>query len=395
MTRRPSTCALFALGFRPFFLAVGIEGVALTLAWLAMLHGMLAVPRWLDPFLWHGHEMLFGLVLAAVAGFLLTAVPNWTATPPLGGARLALVVALWALGRVAMALAGILPAAAVAAADLAFPLALLAALGLAIVRARAARQAGILAALAALVAADAATHLDALALVPGAGRPALRLAIVFVALLILVIGGRITPSFTQNALLRAGAAGAVRGRPLFDRLAVAGAVTLALAELLAPRSLATGTSAAVAAFATLARTSGWQTRFALRDPLLASLHVGHAWVALGFAAIALADLGAPVPPTVALHALTAGAMGAMILAVMTRVALGHTGRPLVAPPSARLAYWLVSSGALARVLGPLLAPEAARAAWLVAGLLWAGAFASFLAGYAGILVGPRADGRPG
>ena len=395
MTRRPESWTPFALGFRPFFLAVGVEGVALTLAWLAMLYGVLAAPRWLDPFLWHGHEMLFGLVLAAIAGFLLTAVPVWTASTPLAGARLAALVGLWALGRVAMAGAGALPAAAVAAADLAFPAALLVAVGLPIVRARATRQAGILVALGVLAGANAAAHLDALGVTPGAGRPALRLAIVFVALLILVIGGRITPSFTQSAMLRDGAAGSVRSHPWLDRLAVAGAVALALAELLAPRSPATAASAAVAAAATLARTSGWQTRFALRDPLLASLHVGHAWVAVGFAAIALADLGAPVPPTVALHALTAGAMGAMILAVMTRVALGHTGRPLVAPTSARLAYWLVSAGALARVLGPLLAPGAARAAWGLAGLLWAGAFASFLAGYAGLLLRPRSDGRPG
>jgi uncharacterized protein involved in response to NO len=339
--------------------------------------------------------MLYGLVLAAIAGFLLTAVPVWTASTPVTGARLASLVALWALGRVAMAGAGALPAAAVAAADLAFPLALLAAVGTPIVRARATRQAGILAVLCVLAGANAAAHLDALGVAPGAGRPALHLAIVFVAILILVIGGRITPSFTQNAMLRAGAAGSVRGHPRLDQLAIAGAVALALSELLAPRSLATGASAAVAAAAALARMSGWQTRFALGDPLLWSLHVGHAWVALGFAAIALADFGAPLPPTVALHALTAGAMGAMILAVTTRVALGHTGRPLVAPPAARLAYWLVSAGALARVLGPLLAPEAARVAWTLAGLLWAGAFAAFLAGYAGILLGPRVDGRAG
>jgi uncharacterized protein involved in response to NO len=395
MTRRPALWTPFALGFRPFFLLVGVEGVALTGVWLAMLYGIVAAPRWLDPFLWHGHEMLYGLVLAAIAGFLLTAVPAWTASTPVTGARLAGLVALWVLGRAAMAGAGALPAAAVAAADLAFPLALLAALGVPIVRARATRQAGILAALCLLAGANAAAHLDALGVAPGAGRPALHLAIVFVAILILVIGGRITPSFTQNAMLRAGAAGSVRGSPWLDRLAIGGAVALALSELLAPRSAATAASAALAAGAALARMRGWQTRFALGDPLLWSLHLGHAWVALGFAAIALADLGAPVPPTLALHALTAGAMGAMILAVATRVALGHTGRPLVAPPSARLAYWLVNLGALARVLGPLLAPDAARAAWTLAGGLWAGAFAAFLAGYAGILLGPRLDGRLG
>jgi uncharacterized protein involved in response to NO len=356
-----------------------------------MLRGWLPAPRWLDPFLWHGHEMLFGLVLAAVAGFLLTAVPVWTDTRPVSGARLAALAGLWGLGRVALAAAGALPAAAVAAADLAFPLALLAAVGLPIVRARARRQAGILAALCVLAAANAAMHLDALGAAPGAGRPALRLAIVFVAVLILVIGGRITPSFTQAALLRAGGGGRVTPRPRLDRLAIAGAVALALAELLAPRSLATAGAAALAAGASFARMRGWRTRFALADPLLWSLHVGHAWVGVGFAAIALADLGAPLPPTVALHALTAGAMGAMILAVMTRVALGHTGRPLAAPRSARAAYGLVSAGALVRVLGPLAAPAAAQAAWTLAGLLWAGAFAAFLAGYAGMLLRPRVD----
>jgi uncharacterized protein involved in response to NO len=249
--------------------------------------------------------------------------------------------------------------------------------------------------LAALATANAALHLDALGLAPGAGRTAMHLAIVCVALLILVIGGRITPSFTQNAIARAGADRLVRARPLFDRLSLAAAAALALAEAIAPRSLATAVSAAVAAIATLARMSGWQTRFALGDPLLASLHVGFAWLAAGFAAIALADLGAAVPYTVALHALTAGAMGSMILAVMTRVALGHTGRALAAPPAARLAYLLVSGGALARVLGPLFAPAAARAAWTLAGLLWASAFAAFLAGYARILLAPRVDGRPG
>jgi uncharacterized protein involved in response to NO len=141
--------------------------------------------------------------------------------------------------------------------------------------------------------------------------------------------------------------------------------------------------------------AGWQMRFALGDPLLAALHSGHAWVVAGFAAIALSDFGAPLPLTVALHALTAGAVGVMILAVMTRVALGHTGRPLVAPGSARIAYALVNAGALARVLGPLLAPPHASTAWTLAGALWAGAFAAFLAGYARLLVEPRVDGRPG
>jgi uncharacterized protein involved in response to NO len=386
---------VFALGFRPFFLAVGVEGVALMLAWLGMLHGVLPAPRWLDPFVWHGHEMLFGLVGAAIAGFLTTAVPSWTATPQLAGARLAGFFGLWVIGRAALSLASQLRPLAVAAADLAFPLALLAAVVWPIARARAARQLGIVVVLALLVAANAVVHLDALGVAPGAARPALRIAMVGVGVLILVIGGRITPAFTRNAMQRVGAAGEVRASPWLDRCAVAGAFALALAEVLAPRSLASGAAAAVAALAAAGRMTCWQTRFALGDPLLASLHAGHAWVAAGFAAIALSDLGAPIPPTVALHALGAGAAGVMILAVTTRVALGHTGRPLVAPRSARLAYLLVNAGALARVLGPLLAPGHLVFAWTLAGGLWAAAFVAFLAGYARLLVTPRVDGRPG
>ncbi|MEN8161828.1 MAG: NnrS family protein, partial [Myxococcota bacterium] len=284
---------------------------------------------------------------------------------------------------------------AVAALDLAFPLALWGAVGVPILRARATRQLGILAVLAGLIVANAASHLDAIGALPGAGRAALHGASVFVALLILVIGGRITPSFTRNAMQRAGAPGVVRMRPWLDRLALGAAAGLAVVEVLALRGVASGLLAGLAAFGTAGRMVGWQTRFALRDPLLASLHAGLAWVAIGFAAIAAADLGAPVPRTVALHALTAGAMGTMILAVMTRVALGHTGRPLVAPPAATRAYVLVGAGALVRVVGPVLEPTAALATWTLSGLLWAGGFASFLVGYAGMLTRPRVDGEPG
>jgi uncharacterized protein involved in response to NO len=398
MTRRLAADpgVLFALGFRPFFLAAGLAGVGLTLEWLVILHGGLAAPAWLDPFLWHGHEMLFGLVHAAIAGFLLTSVPVWTGTPPVRGARLAGLVGLWLLGRGAMALAGALPAAAVAALDLAFPVALWMAVGTPILRARATRQLGILGALLGLIAANAASHLDAMGVVPGAGRAALHAASVFVALLILVIGGRITPAFTRNAMQRAGVPPAVQMRPWLDRLALGAAVALAVVEVsTAPRGLASGLLAGLAALGTAGRMVGWQTRWALRDPLLASLHAGLAWVAVGFGAIAAADLGAPLPRTVALHALTAGAMGTMILAVMTRVPLGHTGRPLVAPRAATAAYVLVGAGALVRIVGPTLEPTAALTAWTLSGLLWAGAFASFLVGYAGILVRPRVDGKPG
>jgi uncharacterized protein involved in response to NO len=210
-----------------------------------------------------------------------------------------------------------------------------------------------------------------------------------------VIGGRITPGFTTNALIRLGVDARASSPPWLDRLATSAALLLAGADLVARRGAASGALAAAAALAVAARMLGWQTLRTWRDPLVWSLHAGMAWVAVGLLLVAAGDFGACVPASSGLHAVTAGAMGSMILAVMTRVGLGHTGRALVLPKGAIGSYLLVHAGAAARVMATLVGEPARAPLLLIGGLLWAAAFGLFAAIYASILWRPRVDGKPG
>jgi uncharacterized protein involved in response to NO len=287
----------------------------------------------------HGHEMAFGFVAAAIAGFLSTAVPVWTGGEALAGRPLAALVALWCAGRAAFWAAGALPAWLIAAIDGAFLPALAIVLARTLRGSGQYRNYGIVAVVSLLALANAAMHAGALGLVSAeaAGR-ALRAGIDAVVVLLLVVGGRITPAFTSNALRRWGAADTVRSFAWLDGLAIGAALLLAAADLFAPRSAWSGVLAAIAGLAAAARLFGWRPWAVRADPLLWSLHAGMAWVAVGLLLVAAGDLGAPVPPTAGLHALTAGAMGTTILAVMTRVGLGHTGRSLVLPRRAVASY---------------------------------------------------------
>jgi uncharacterized protein involved in response to NO len=320
-------------------------------------------------------------------------VPVWTSTPAVSGRPLAALLGLWLMGRVAMTGANVLPRELVAALDLAFLPALAWVLARALLPARQPRNQGFLVVLAALFLCNAATHAEALGIALDASR-ALRAAADLVVVLIVVIGGRITPAFTRNALLRMGVEAQVRARPWLDRAAIAGVVGMALADVAAPRTRVSGALALLAALAVAGRMAGWQTRRTLGDPLLWSLHAGLAWVAVGLALVAASDLAGALPPAAGLHALSAGAMGAMLLAVMTRVPLGHTGRPLVLPRGAVACYALVHLGALLRVLAAAF-PAAPPALLAAAGFAWAGAFALYAALYAPILCAPRVDGMPG
>ncbi len=363
--------------------------------WLAQWTGLVAPPAWLVPAWWHAHEMLFGFAAAAIAGFLSTSVPTWTDRPPLTGARLAGLAALWLAGRVALALAGVLPAALVAALDLAFLPALALALGAPLLAARQRRNYGFPLLILGLAFANALVHAEALSLAAGSAQAGLRLGVDLVATVVAVIGGRITPAFTQNALRRAGDPALVAQRVWANRAVVFALPLYAAVDLVAPRTLVSGALAAAAAVSIAARMSGWQSARTRGDALVWSLHVGYAWLAAGFACVAASDLGAPVLWTAGVHALTAGAFGAMILAVATRVALGHTGRPLAAPRGIPLAYALVSLGALLRVLGPIATPAQSVPVIVAGGLIWTAGYAVFLAVYAPILLRPRVDGRPG
>jgi len=363
--------------------------------WTAIWHGALDAPAWLSPTWWHGHEMLFGLVAAAIAGFLLTAVPVWTGRPALRGRPLMALFGLWALGRLVMLAAGQLPVGLVAAIDVAFLPLVAGVLTRALWRTRQRRNYGIVALVGLLALANAAVHAQALGFAAGWAPRALRFTADLVVALIVVIGGRITPGFTTNALIRLGVDARASSPPWLDRVAAAAVVLLAGVDLVAPRGAVSGALAAAAALAVAARMLGWQTLRTWHDPLVWSLHAGMAWVAVGLLLVAAGDFGGCVPASSGLHAVTAGAMGSMILAVMTRVGLGHTGRALVLPKGAIGSYLLVHAGAAARVLATLVGDPARAPLLLIGGLLWAAAFGLFAAIYGSILLRPRVDGKDG
>lgn len=382
-------------GFRPFFLGAGLFGGGFVLAWTAVWRGWLPAPAWLAPSLWHAHEMIFGLVAAAVAGFLLTSTPVWTGRPALAGRPLMALAALWAAGRAVMLAAGLAGAGLVAAVDAAFLPALAFVLARTVWGSGQRRNYGVVALVGVLAAANAVVHAEALGLVTGWAPRALRFAVDVVIVLIVVIGGRITPPFTGNALLRLGITAPVRQPAWAGPLAIGAALLVVVMDLAQPGGWFGGAAACAAAAAVALRMAGWQTLRTWRDPLVWSLHAGMAWVVAGYLLVGIGGISGAVAPTAGLHALTAGAMGSMILAVMTRVGLGHTGRPLDLPAGAVGTYVLVHAGAAARVASAVAPAPAQPALLLLAGVLWAAAFWLYAALYWPILTRARVDGKDG
>jgi len=386
---------LWGRAFRPFFLGLSIYAIAAVPAWALVWLGAAAPPAWLAPMWWHGHEMVFGFAAAAIAGFLLTASPVWTGGPALTGRPLAALFVLWLAGRVLFALAGVVTPGWLAAVDGLFLPAVAVALGRTLWGAGQRRNEAVLGVVVVLAAANVAMHAEALGLVAGVAGRALRFAVDVVVVLLLVIGGRITPAFTRNTFARHGIDRPVRSVPWLDALTLALAAAVALADLTLGRGPVAGTLAILAGTAAAVRLAGWQGVHAHFDPLLWSLHAGMAWLVVGLWLVGASDLGAPVPPSAGLHALTVGAIGSSILAVVTRVSLGHTGRPLVLPSGGVAAYALVHLAALLRVASAFVAGSGHLTLLWMAALAWSAAFTIFAVRYAPMLTTPRPDGRPG
>lgn len=383
---RPHPALLFAFPFRIFFLSCALAGAILVPIWLIMLyHGAsgLALP----PLYWHQHEMTVGFLNAAIAGFMLTAICNWTGTPPVAGRRLLALWLLWLAGRLAMGFGGPWPVLA-QTVDLLFLPVVAAVIALRVARARQLRQAPLVLVLLLCWGFDLAFH--------GSGDPRfLRALVLLAALLILLIGGRITPAFSANWLRQNGLdAGRVRRRPLVDGLALAALLLLVLLEASAvTRAWVIAPLALLATILIVLRLQGWFTRPLFREPLLWVLYLGQLWVAFGCLLRALAALSW-LPPTAWVHALGAGAMATMILGVMTRVTVGHTGRALVLRPGGGWCYGLIIAAGAVRLLTALGGLPMQAGLW-ASGALWALAFVVFLLVYGPLLAAPRADGRPG
>jgi uncharacterized protein involved in response to NO len=368
--------AILLQGFRPFFFLAGLwAAVALCLS-IEMILGRVALPTAFDAISWHYHEMLFGYVAAAIGGFLLTAIPNWTGRLPLQGGALAALVGLWLAGRVGVATSAVIGVWPAALIDLSFLAGLIAVCLREILAGRNWRNLPIIALLSVFLVTNGFMHAALIGLI-GDDAPARRLAIGVVIALIALIGGRIIPSFTRNWLVKKGAKHLPASFGRFDRAALIATVAALLTWVAAPEWIGTGALMAVAAVLTLIRLARWRGWAAWSEPLLWVLHLGHLWVAIGFGLLALSVFDPSVPQTGALHALTAGAVGTMTLAVMSRATMGHTGRELRAGPGLAAAFVLVSVAAAARIVSPVL-PGIFVLLLLVAAVAWVGAFALYL-----------------
>ena len=380
--------APFALGFRPFFLSAGLYAVLMMALWLLVLRGELTLSA-LPPPVWHGHEMLFGFAVAVISGFLLTAAQNWTGIRMPSGPPLAALFALWLAGRASFLIPG-LPPLWVAAVDVAFLPVLAIALALPVLRARQLHNYPFPLMLLVLTAANALVHAGSLGWIAAGGSLGLHLAVYVIIAMMTVMGGRVIPSFTDNRLRTR-----ARHWKAIEFLVPAATLSALITALVAPVSPVTAGLAALAAAVHAIRLAGWYTGKYWSVPLLWILHLGYAWIAIGFALLALSAAGMGAAAGGALHAFTAGAIGSLTLGMMARVSLGHTGRMLEPSPLMTWAFVAVNLAALIRIAQPLLFPGQYASGMALAGVLWIAAFGLFAAIYTPILLRPRVDGRPG
>ncbi len=382
--------AILTYGFRPFFLGAALwAGLAMAL-WMPMLTGALLLPTAFDPVSWHAHELIFGYLSAVVAGFLMTAVPNWTGRLPIVGWPLAALAALWLVGRVAVAVSAGLPAGLVAALDLAFGIVFTAMIAREIIAGRNWRNLIVLGMLGALLAGNALFHWEAATGVHAAQGIGARLGLAAGIMMIAVIGGRIVPSFTRNWLVKRGG-GRLPVPPMqgFDTLALAALLVALFAWLIAPQGLPAAVALLLAGALHLVRLARWCGHRSLAEPLLWILHVGYGFVPLGALALGAAILRPDlIMPSSAQHLWMIGGIGVMTLAVMTRATLGHTGRPLTAGTGTVAIYLLAILAALARLLTGMLPGEAAILQ-SVSGLAWIGAMVGFAILYGRLLLRAR------
>ena len=368
--------AILAQGFRPFFFLAGFWALVALCLSIEMILGRISLPTAFDAISWHYHEMLFGYVAAAIAGFLLTAIPNWTGRMPLQGGPLAVLVGIWIAGRVAVSISAVIGVWPAALIDLSFLAGLIAVCLREIVAGKNWRNLPIVGLLSVFLLTNACLHAAVIGLISDDG-PARRLAIGVVIALIALIGGRIIPSFTRNWLVKRGAEHLPASAGSFDRLALVGTVLAILAWVIAPDWIGTGALTAIAGVLTLLRLARWRGWATVADPLVWVLHVGHLWIAIGFGLLAVSVFWPEIPQTGALHALTAGAIGTMTLAVMSRATMGHTGRELRAGPWLAATFVQVSLSAALRILSPVLSSFYIPLL-VVAAAAWIGAFALYL-----------------
>ena len=395
MTERdaPAASGFLSCGFRPFFLSAALWALIAMALWIPMLSGRIALPTAFDTVSWHAHEALFGYLGAVMAGFLLTAVPGWTGRKPLAGWPLLGLLALWGLGRVAVAASDYLPPAAVAAIDLACLVVLGGIVLREIVIGGNWRNLVVVAAIGGFVAGNALFHWEAAQGGLAASGYGLRTGLAAAIVTISLIGGRIVPAFTRSWLAERGGGPLPAAFGRLDKLALALTLLALGAWIAVPDRAETGYLLLACGLAQAARLWRWRGLRAGSEPLVWVLHLGYAFVPLGMLTVGAAILWpGSLPLASAQHLWMAGAIGVMTLAVMTRATLGHTGSALTAGAGTAALYLLVAASVPARLLGGAL-PDQAIWLWTLSAVLWCCGFAGFVALYGRSLIGPGGQGN--
>lgn len=379
--------AILTFGFRPFFFGAAVWAVLAMGLWVPMLSGRLMLPTAFDPVSWHAHEFLFGYLGAVVAGFLLTAVPNWTGRMPVVGWRLGGLAGLWLAGRLAVGVSGGLPPELVAAVDLTFPAVFALVIGREIVAGKNWRNLVVLALLSVFLLANALFHWEAARGDYAAQGHGLRLGLGAGVIMIAVIGGRVVPSFTRNWLVkRRSQSLPVPPMQTFDKVALIALMVALLLWVVLPLAAWTGMALGLAGVLHGVRLTRWAGHRTLKEPLVTVLHAGYSFVPLGALALAVEIL---LPGSFGMagaqHLWMAGAIGLMTLAVMTRATLGHTGQALTAGAGTVAIYLALILSVLARVAAGFW-PEFSGPLHMMAGLFWTLAFGGFAVVYGALLL---------
>jgi len=375
---------LFSYGFRPFFLVAALWAAFNILLWVPQYLGSITAATEISALDWHIHEMLYGYVAAAIAGFLLTAIPNWTGRLPVNGWPLAGLVLLWLAGRAAILLSKDIGGFTAALVDASFLLALAIVAAREIIAGKNWRNLRVMIILAVLILGNIVFHVEVL--LKGSADYGVRIAISAIVLLISLVGGRVVPSFTNNWLARNNPGRLPVPFSRFDVATIATAAVSLAAWIAAPAHPVSGMLLLIAGCMQSTRLLRWAGDRTLAEPLVLVLHVGYAFVPIGFLLLGVSAVSTIVPASAGLHAWTAGAIGLMTLAVMTRASLGHTGQPLRAARATQIIYAAVFGAAVARIVaafsGSITLVE-------FAGLAWIAAFGGFVLLYGPLLAAQK------
>ena len=381
---------LLGLGFRVFFALAGLSALVLIVLWNAVFNGTLTADNYFANNYWHAHEMLLGYSVAVIAGFLLTAVKNWTGKPTLTGNKLAGLALLWLYGRILPFYAGLLPDAFIALIDFAFLPVLAYQTSKPIIQAKHFKSLIFIGLLLLLALGNGLIHAEILRLCQNTAWTGIQLVIATLIILILIIAGRVFPFFTERGLHGI----LIIKNPLLDALSIGSAVAVFALQLSAVSGTLLALTATFAVIVNTARLSGWYVQRIWYVPLLWILYTGYGWIILGFILTALSAY-AWVLPSLALHAFTLGGIGALTLGMMARVSLGHTGRALRLSNAMAIGFVLINIAALLRVLLPLALPNWYNLIIYASTLSWLAAFSLFMFVYAPILTTARIDGQEG